>query len=43
MNDALPKELAWRDFRSEHNREQMRKIAKKNHGYFGVELYPYEK
>jgi len=43
MHDTLPKELAWRDFRSEHNREEIRKMAKKNHGYFGVELYPYEK
>lgn len=42
MFDSLANRLAWRDFRSEHNREQLRKMTKKNHGYFGVELYPYE-
>ena len=43
LHDKLPNILAWRDFNREHSEEEQRKMAKKNGGYFGAEIYPYEK
>lgn len=41
--DTLSNELAWRDFRKDHSGEEIKKMAEKNGGYFGVALYDYEK
>ena len=40
--DLLANKLAWRDFLREHTEAEMAAMAKKNGGYFGVELHPYE-
>ena len=39
----LAKKLAWRDFKKDYTDEEINKMSKKNSGYFGVELYDYEK
>lgn len=39
----LANKLAWRDFREEHSDKEIEKMGKENGGYFGVELYDYEK
>ncbi|MDP2684239.1 MAG: hypothetical protein Q8P20_04225 [bacterium] len=41
--DLLANKLAWRDFRKEHTKNKMDKMAEQNGGYFGVEVYEYEK
>ena len=41
--DGLSSELARRDFKKEHARAEIRRMAKENAGYFGVEMYDYEK
>ena len=41
--DTLSNELAWRDFKKDHSEKEIGGIAEKNGGYFGVELYDYEK
>lgn len=41
--DNLSSELAWRDFRREHTPKELDEMAEKNSGYFGVEMYDYEK
>jgi len=41
--DTLSHELAWRDFRKEHSEKEMKEMKKENGGYFGVNLYAYEK
>lgn len=41
--DNLANKLAWRDFRRDHTEEEIEEMAKKNGGFFGVELYDYEK
>jgi len=43
VHDGLSSDLAWRDFRNEHTKKEMDKMAKENGGYFGVALYDYEK
>jgi hypothetical protein len=40
--DKLANELAWRDFRREHSKEELDAMAEKNGGYFGVEMHDYE-
>jgi len=42
-SDGIANELAWRDFRKDHTEAEIKKMAKENHNYFGVELYDYEK
>jgi len=41
--DGLANKLAWRDFRNAHSEAEMKEMENKNRGYFGVELYDYEK
>lgn len=41
--DSLANELAKRDFHRDHSKEEIKKMAKKNGGYFGVALHDYEK
>ncbi|MEI6498500.1 MAG: hypothetical protein WCO23_00910 [bacterium] len=41
--DDLSNELAKRDFRRDHSRAEIREMTKENGGYFGVEMYDYEK
>lgn len=41
--DSLANKLAWRDFRKTYSREEIDKMAEKNGGYFGVEIYDFEK
>lgn len=41
--DTLANKLAWRDFMKDHTEEEIKKMSKKNGGYFGVALHPYEK
>src|SRR3989344_3700773 len=41
--DGLANKLAWRDFRNTHSEAEMKEMENKNSGYFGVELYDYEK
>lgn len=43
VQDNLANDLAWRDFRRDHSKEELDKMAKENGGYFGVALYDYEK
>jgi len=43
LYDGLSSELARRDFKKEHARAEIRRMAKENAGYFGVEMYDYEK
>ncbi|OGY31401.1 MAG: hypothetical protein A3C02_01275 [Candidatus Andersenbacteria bacterium RIFCSPHIGHO2_02_FULL_45_11] len=43
IHDGLANKLAWRDFKREHTKADMEKMAKKNGGYFGVVIYDYEK
>lgn len=43
VHDNLSNELAWRDFRKDHTKKEMKEMAKENGGYFGVALYDYEK
>lgn len=40
--EELASRLAKRDFRDDHTVEEIQKMAKKNDGYFGVELEEYE-
>ena len=39
----LANKLAWRDFRKDHSKEEMERMAEANGGYFGTEIYDYEK
>ena len=39
---GLSNKLAWRNFRREHSKAEIEKMAKNNMGYFGVEICPYE-
>lgn len=41
--DGLANGLAKRDFRRDHSSTEIQKMSKKNGGYFGVDLYDYEK
>ncbi len=41
--DLLTNKLAWRDFKKEHTKHEINKMAEQNGGYFGVEVYEYEK
>jgi hypothetical protein len=41
--DSLVNKLAWRDFYRDHSEPEIKEMAKRNKGYFGVELYDYEK
>lgn len=41
--DSLANKLAWRDFRNDHSEAEIKEMAEKNGGYFGVEIYEYEK
>lgn len=41
--DSLANKLAWRDFRKTYSEEEIEKMAEKNSGYFGVEIYDFEK
>lgn len=43
VHDKLSNELAWRDFRKKHTKKELDKMAKENAGYFGVEIYEFEK
>lgn len=43
MYDNLASELAKRDFKRNHTRREIGRMAKENDGYFGVEMYDYEK
>lgn len=40
---TLANKLAWRDFRKDHSKEEIEKMSEENSGYFGVEIYDYEK
>lgn len=42
-HDNLANDLAWRDFRRDHTEEELDKMVEKNGGYFGANLYDYEK
>jgi hypothetical protein len=39
----LSSKLAWRDFRKDHSEKEIEAMSEKNNGYFGVELFDYEK
>lgn len=39
----LSNQLAWRDFRIKYSDEEIKKMDKSGTGYYGVELYPFEK
>jgi hypothetical protein len=39
----LSNKLAWRDFYNDSSEEEIAKISRKNNGYFGREIYEYEK
>ena len=39
---TLVNRLAWRDFRRDHSEGEMEAMAKKNGGYFGVEIHSCE-
>jgi len=41
--DSLANKLAWRDFKKTYSKEEIKKMAEKNGGYFCVGLYDYEK
>lgn len=41
--EGLAGELARRDFRRDHTEQEIGEMAKRNSGYFGVELHAYEK
>lgn len=41
--ENLASKLAWRDFLNTFSKEEIEKIGSKNSGYFGVELYDFEK
>jgi len=43
LHDSLANKLAWRDFLNEHSKEEIEKMAENNNGYFGVEIFDYEK
>jgi hypothetical protein len=43
VEETLSNKLAWRDFLKDHTKEEMDAMQKKNGGYFGAELYEYEK
>lgn len=43
IQDGLANELAKRDFRRDHTKEEIKRMAKENSGYFGAALYDYEK
>ncbi len=43
MFSLLVNKLAWRDFHKDHTKEEIKKMAEENGGYFGVELHDYEK
>jgi hypothetical protein len=42
-HDNVSNKLAWRDFLREHSEKEIKEKEKKNGGYFGVELFEYEK
>lgn len=39
----LANKLGWRDFRRDHTKEEIDKMAEESGGYLGVPLYDYEK
>ena len=41
--ENLASKLAWRDFHNIFSKEEIEKMGAKNGGYFGVELYDFEK
>lgn len=41
--DSLANKLAWRDFRKTYSEEEINKMVEKSGGYFGVEIYNFEK
>ena len=41
--ENLASKLAWRDFHDTFSKEEIEKMGAKNRGYFGVELYDFEK
>ncbi len=43
MFDSLANELAKRDFRRDHSKEEIEKMAEESGGYLGVAMYDYEK
>lgn len=43
LYDGLAHGLAMRDFRRDHTATEIKKMSKENGGYFGVEMYDYEK
>jgi len=43
LYDGLAHELASRDFKRDHTAAEIKKMSKENGGYFGVEMYDYEK
>jgi len=43
VHDTLSNKLAWRDFRKKYSEKEIKEMSKENSGYFGVEIYGYEK
>ena len=43
LYDGLSHELARRDFKKDYTPAEIKKMSEKNGGYFGVEMYDYEK
>lgn len=43
LQDSLASKLAWRDFKNDHSEKEIEEMLEKNGGYFGVQLYDYEK
>lgn len=41
--DTLSNKLAWRDFHRKHSKEEIEEMRKRNGGYFGVDIYEFEK
>jgi hypothetical protein len=43
LMSSLANKLAWRDFYADHSKSEIDAMAEQNGGYFGVQLYEYEK
>lgn len=43
VHEILSNKLAWRDFKKKYSKKEIVEMSKKNGGYFGVEIYDYEK
>lgn len=43
LYNEIANKLAWRDFYKDNSKEEIKEMKKKNGGYFGVEIYDYEK